>query len=354
MLIKRTMSSGANDLNTVYRPCTVQEVIGQGINKKIIENGLRSGSLPHSLLFTGPAGCGKTTMARIIALGLNCKESNGPTNSPCLNCTCCKATLDQKNLDVIEINVGKDGGKAAVNKVVSDLSFSPLLGRCKVLIFDEAHELTKSAQDLLLKVIEDGFSHVYFIFCTNKPDTLVEAFGTRVTVMYFDRMPDVEMLGVLTNICDFEGVAYKQPVLDYIVEFSSGVPRNAIKYLKQVFDEQSWDIDTVKVMLTGHMLDEDSPDLMEIGKVLKSGNFKSAINLLNKIKNVPEETVRAALAGFFVNQLKWTRSIVDGDKISAALDVLTVPIYLKGRSSHHVLVNYMYKVTRIMKGTLDA
>lgn len=354
MLIKRTMTSGANDLNTVYRPCTVQEVIGQDINKKIIENGLCSGSLPHSLLFTGPAGCGKTTMARIIALGLNCKESEGSTDKPCLGCVCCKATLDQKNLDVIEINVGKDGGKAAVNKVVSDLSFSPLLGRCKVLIFDEAHELTKSAQDLLLKVIEDGFSHVYFIFCTNAPATLIEAFGTRVTTMYFDRMPDVEVLGVLTNICDFEGIPYKQPVLDYIVEFSGGVPRNAIKYLKQVFDEQSWDLGTVKTMLTGHMLDEDSPDLMEIGKALKSGTFKSALGLLNKVKNVPEETIRAALAGFFVNQLKWAKTITEGDKLSAALDILTIPIYLKGRSGHHVLVNYMYKVTRIMKGHSNA
>ena len=108
MLIKRTMTSGANDLNTVYRPCTVQEVIGQDINKKIIESGLRNGSLPHSLLFTGPAGCGKTTMARIIALGLNCRAHVESTDKPCLDCTCCKATLDQKNLDVIEINVGKD------------------------------------------------------------------------------------------------------------------------------------------------------------------------------------------------------------------------------------------------------
>lgn len=350
MLIKRTMPSGANDLHTVYRPCSVQEVIGQETNKKVIENGLRNGSISHSLLFTGPAGCGKTTMARIIALGLNCKDSDSSTDKPCLDCICCKATLNQKNLDVIEINVGKDGGKAAVTKVVSDLSFSPLLGRCKVLIFDEAHELTKSAQDLLLKIIEDGYSHVYFIFCTNKPESLMEAFGSRVTVMYFDRMPDAELLGVLTNICDFEGITYKQPVLDYIVSFSEGIPRNAIKYLKQVFDEQSWDLEIIKTMLTGHLLDEDHPDLMEIGKALKAGSFKEALSLLKKVNNVPEETVRAALAGFFTNQLKWARTVGDGDKLSSALDVLTVPIYVKGRSGHHVLVNCMYKVTRIMKG----
>ena len=178
----------------------------------------------------------------------------------------------------------------------------------------------------------------------------MEAFGSRVTVMYFDRMPDAELLGVLTNICDFEGITYKQPVLDYIVSFSEGIPRNAIKYLKQVFDEQSWDLEIIKTMLTGHLLDEDHPDLMEIGKALKAGSFKEALSLLKKVNNVPEETVRAALAGFFTNQLKWARTVGDGDKLSSALDVLTVPIYVKGRSGHHVLVNCMYKVTRIMKG----
>lgn len=350
MLIKRTMFSGANDLTTTYRPCTVNEVVGNEINKKIIGRCLKNGNLSHSLLFTGPAGCGKTTMARIISLGLNCKNAQVSTDTPCLECDYCMATLDQKNLDVIEINVGKDGGKAAVNQIVKDLSFSPMCCRHKVLIFDEAHELSKSAQDLLLKVVEDGYSHVYFIFCTNKPEKLTDAFVSRVTVMEFGRMPDDKLLETLTNICDFEGIAHKHEVLSYVVEIAKGVPRDAIKYLKQVFDEQSWDLSTIKLMFSGYLIDEDDVNIMEIGKILQTGSFKPAIKLLNKLNNIPEEGIRIALAGFFTNKLKWSRSFTEGDKCSAVLDVITVPIYMTGKPAHHVLVNYFYKIVRIMKG----
>jgi DNA polymerase III subunit gamma/tau len=353
MLIKRTMSSGANDLNTVYRPCTISEVVGNDINKKIIGSCLESGSLSHSLLFTGPAGCGKTTMARIIALGLNCETVETSTDKPCLECRSCKSTLDQKNLDVVEINVGKDGGKAAVNQIVKDLSFAPMFCRYKVLIFDEAHELSKSAQDLLLKVIEDGYSHVYFIFCTNKPEKLTEAFNSRVTLMSFDRMVDDQLLNTLTNICDFEGAPYKAEVLSYIVEISNGVPRNAIKHLKQVFDEQSWDLSTIKLMLSGHALDEDDPNIMEIGKALQAGSFKTALTILSKVK-APEESIRIALAGFFTNKLKWTKSFTAGATYSAILDIITVPIHVTGKPAHHVLVNYLFKTVCIVKGQNNA
>jgi DNA polymerase-3 subunit gamma/tau len=350
MLIKRETSSGANDLQTVYRPCTVDEIIGQELTKKIINTGLKEGSLAHSFLFTGPAGCGKTTMARVIALGLNCKSVEKSTNEPCLDCECCKATLFQKNMDVIEINVGKDGGKGAVTKIVEDLNFAPLMSRYKVLIFDEAHELTKSSQDLLLKVIEDGFSHVYFIFCTNKPEKLAEAFISRTTILKFGYLEDKNLLDILINICEFEGASYDIDVLNYVVDISKGVPRNAIKYLKQVFDEKSWNLVEVKKLLHDHILDEDSADLLELSNTILKGSFRGAVKLLPKFKNIPAESVRVALAGMVTYRLQRARGFDDGDKYSNILDFLTVPIYVTGKPAQHILVNYLYKIARIMKG----
>lgn len=351
MLIKRTSSNGANDLNTTYRPCTVDELIGHDVNKTIISNGLKKGTLSHSLLFTGPAGCGKTTTARILALGLNCEKTEVSTDAPCLECRSCKSTLNQMNLDVIEINVGKSGGKAAVDKITSDLGFSPTLCRNKVLIFDEAHELTKAAQDLLLKEIEDGYSHVYFIFCTNKPEKLSEAFLSRTTNMHFGPLPDTLIQGLLTNICEYEGVQYTPEIIDYIVESAKGAPREAIVSLKAVLDEGSWELSTIKEIISHHSIDEDNPDIMEIGKSILNGKFKQAISVLTKLKAVPEETIRAATAGFFTTKLKYAKTFEEGLKYSRILDIITEPIYQSGKPAHHILVNYIFKsVYIIVKG----
>ena len=188
MLVKRTSRTGANDLNTVYRPCTVNEVLGNKTNVNIIRKSLDKNTLSHTLLFTGDAGCGKTTAARIIALGLNCEQNDKPTSNPCLQCMSCRSILNLNSMDVMEINVGQSGGKDAVDSVARDLPSAPFGVRYKVIIFDEAHKLTSAAQDLLLKIIEDGYGHVYFVFCTNKPEKLTDAFIGRCSVMHFGRI----------------------------------------------------------------------------------------------------------------------------------------------------------------------
>ena len=171
MIIRRATKSGSNDLVVAYRPCLIDEMLGNDANKKMIKNALDTKRIPHTQLFSGPPGCGKTTAARIVSLGLNC-EINGVSSQPCLKCKTCKTILEGSCADVKEINVGQSGGKDHVDKVIRDLSYAPFAANYKVLIFDEAHELTSAAKDLLLKPIENGYSHVYFIFCTNKPDKI--------------------------------------------------------------------------------------------------------------------------------------------------------------------------------------
>jgi len=351
MLVKRSVNTAANDLTTVYRPYTIDELIGHEANKSIISNGLKANSLSHLMLFTGPSGCGKTTAARIIALGLNCESVKKSTDTPCLECNSCRRIMAQKSLDVMEINVGEDSGKAAVAKLTADLMFAPFECRYKVLIFDEAHKLSTAAQDLLLKKVEDGFKHVYFIFCTNKPEKLEDTFISRASVgkMQFGRMVGPDMAELLINICEYEGASFEVPIIDAIIDAAKGSPRTAIGILKNVMDEGSWELSKVKILL-GEFLDETDPNIMEISKCIMSGKFKPAIKVLDKVKNVPEDSIRIAIAGFFCTVLKRSPGGQKSINASHVLDVITVPLPYTGKPSYHVLVNMIYKASLIMSG----
>jgi len=350
MLVRRESRTGANDLHTIYRPCTVDELLGNVTNRNMIKKGLDSGDLSHTFLFTGDAGCGKTTAARVIALGLNCEAENLiMTSKPCLECPACTEILNQNSLDLKEINVGMDGGKDAVTSVVRDLPSSPFNLRYKVIIFDEAHKLTPAAQDLLLKVIEDGYHHVYFIFCTNKPEKLTSAFISRCNVMHFGRISQDLMLDMLKNVAEFEAMNYSLEVLNYIAEESRGVPRDALVYLKQVNDEGSWALESVKEIV-GLALDEESPQIVEISKALLKCDFNAAVKLYDKIKKKTQaESVRIGIAAYLVGCLKRARGNNNADKFSRALDVVTVPIYEQGRPGDYKLYNYLYKISKALR-----
>lgn len=350
MLVRRDSRTGANDLHTVYRPCTVDEVLGNTTNMNIIKKGLDNGDLSHAFLFTGDAGCGKTTAARIIALSLNCEE-NGPSSKPCLGCASCRSILNHNSLDVMEINAGStDGGKGRVEAVAKDLSSAPFMSKYKVIIFDEAHEITPAAQNLLLKVIEDGYAHVYFIFCTNKPEKLTGAFVDRCSVMHFGRISQELIYKMLLNVAEFEAMEFNTEVMEFIAREARGVPRNALVWLKQTSDEGSWTMEAAKDIVDV-ALDADDPQIIEISKTLIKGNFKPAWQAYDKIKKkAPAEKVRIGIMSYFVGCLKRAKNYTEGNKFSEVVDILSVPIYEKGLPGDYKLINYLYKVTKVIKG----
>lgn len=348
MIIKRESRTGANDLQTVYRPCRVDEIVGHETEKKVIRGNLDGGKTPHSYLFTGPPGCGKTTTARIVALGLNCEK--GTSSKPCLECGSCKSVLNHNSLDVQEVNVGAYGNKADVLKIIEDLPTAPFNSRFKVIIMDEAHELTSAACEALLKIIEDGYSHVYFIFCTSKPHELKnEAFVGRCSGMRFGRISIVLIYDLLKNVAEYEGFEYKADILDYLAKESAGVPRQGLVWLKQVEDESSWTIQAAK-QITGVFLDESDAQIIELSKALIKRDWVKAVSLYGKLNKLPAETVRVAVCGFFVGSLKRSRTLKDGIKYSKILDFLTIPIYESGKAGEHRFYNYMFKTIDILRG----
>lgn len=347
MLVKRLSRSGANDLHTVFRPCTVDEFLGNTQNMNTLRRGLDSGNLPHSLLFTGDPGCGKTTAARIVALGLNCLSFKYPTSTPCLACESCQAILDSNDLDVIEINVGADSGKDAVSNLVRDLSQSPFRSRFKVLIFDEAHRLTSAAQALLLKVIEEGYSHVYFIFCTNEPEKLSNAFLSRCSVMNFYRMSKDTIKELLINVATYEAMPLETSIFDLIAEECAGVPRTALIWLKQINDEGSWTLEAAQKVV-GSLISVEDGDIADICRYILNGSFREALNVFDRIKSKTEvETLRIGILAYFNGCLRKAKNYTSGILFSKLMDLFSIPIFERGKPGEFKLCNLIFKAVCI-------
>jgi len=350
MIIRRDTKTGANDLNTVYRPCKIDELVGHTTNKKILKKNLNAGSIPHTMLFTGPPGCGKTTAARIVALGLNCEKAEVMTASPCLECDSCVSILeDQNSFDVMELNVAQSGGKDAVDYVLRDLAMAAF-GRYKIIIFDEAHKLTPSAQSLLLKTMEDGYKHVYFIFCTNHPEKLQiredDAFIQRCVVMKFGRLRTNLIESLLTNVCQFEGVNYSPPILKYVADESEGTPRKALVWIQQIMQEESWTIEAAQEIV-GSLTEDVHPALITLNRALVKGQWRESIKIYNELKSIPTESIRLSAAGYFSGCLARSTRVLEGKKFSEILDVITTPIREAGKPGRDKFLNYMFKIIYI-------
>lgn len=355
MLIKRVFKNRSNSLQTAYRPCTIDEFVGNAVSKKTLKNYLDSNKLPHTLLFSGPAGTGKTTAARIVAMGLNCESVDISTSQPCLKCASCISILNGSSMDVIEHNIGKEGGKSDMNEVVDRLPFAPFNSRNKVIIFDEAHKLTDAAKDLLLKDSEDGYSYIYFIFCTNRPEELQSkkpggnAFLSRCTKVTFDALPQDQLHYILTNVLEFEGTVYNEEVLNLIIAETKGIPRDALVALDAVITEGSWTMDTASTILGG-VAAENAPAIVDLSKSLIAGKWLESCKHYELLaKTVSIEGIRVAVCGYFVGCLKRSTKFADARKFSMMLDVIIDPIYTTGKPGEQIFYHKMFKVVNLIK-----
>ncbi len=147
-----------------YRPQTFVEVIGQDAIATTLKNAIKLGRIGHAYLFTGPRGVGKTSMARIFAKALNCKD--GPTDKPCGKCPGCMEIENSRSLDVLEIDGASNRGIEDIRALRENVRFSPASGKYKIYIIDEVHQITTDGFNALLKTLEEPPPHVKFIFAT--------------------------------------------------------------------------------------------------------------------------------------------------------------------------------------------
>lgn len=227
-LVKR----GDGDFHQAYRPCRISEVYGRDEIKAVIKDGLDNERLPHAVLLHGESGTGKTTIARIIALGLNCDR--GPTSEPCCECANCRGTIAGNSLAFLEQNSADLNGVENMRRLRGDFNSAPLGGGDKkIYLFDESHGLSKPSQNILLKSVEDSRDHLFFLFCSTEPEGVIQTLRNRCMEFEFTALNPEVMWDLLFNVLSEEDYRPNMEVMEEIVEKVEGRPRNALHELQR-------------------------------------------------------------------------------------------------------------------------
>jgi DNA polymerase-3 subunit gamma/tau len=217
-----------------YRPETFAELIGQSQVTDPLRTALRTDRVNHAYLFSGPRGCGKTTSARILARCLNCAE--GPTDTPCGVCaSCVELSRDGGgSLDVVEIDAASHGGVDDARDLRERAIFAPARDRYKIFILDEAHMVTSTGFNALLKIVEEPPEHVKFIFATTEPEKVIGTIRSRTHHYPFRLVPPAQMLEYVQQLCESENVTVEPGVLSLVVRAGGGSVRDTLSLLDQL------------------------------------------------------------------------------------------------------------------------
>src|SRR2546426_12107588 len=233
-------------LDRKYRPQDFDEVVGQEPVVRTLKNAIAGGQVRQAYLFAGPRGPGKTSLARILAKGLNCEQ--GPTPNPDKTCHACVAIANGTSLDVVEMDAASQRGIDDIREIRERVVLQPAEGRYKVYILDEAHQLTDAAWNALLKLIEEPPPHLLFVFCTTELSKVLPTVRSRCQTFVFQRPRLPELIRKLRLIADGEGIDVPDSALGLIARGARGAYRDAVSTLDQLASATEKEI-TVQAVL---------------------------------------------------------------------------------------------------------
>ena len=258
------------NLYNEYRPDKFDELYG---NEEIVNSLVslfKADKVPHVFLFTGPSGCGKTTLARIIRTELECSDA-----------------------DYLEVDSADFRGIDTIRGIRANMVYAPQQGPCRVILLDEVHQLTKDAQDALLKALEDTPEHIYFILATTNPEKLIPTVKTRCTTYEVSPLSREDMSELLCDITRHEEKEIHSEALANIIKTAKGSPRLAINALESIIN--------ISLKLQSKAVfsaDDAETRCKDLAKALVSKpTWKKIAGILKTMEDDPE-TVRRGVIGY--------------------------------------------------------
>jgi DNA polymerase-3 subunit gamma/tau len=300
-----------------HRPTELEELKGNENTISALNKLLSKDDCPHAFLLSGPTGCGKTTLGRIIGSKLNCIGS-----------------------DFREVNSADFRGIDTIRDIIKQTAYKPLEGACRVWMIDECHRLTADAQSALLKVLEDCPAHVYFILCTTDPQKLLPTIIGRCSQFTVQLLSEDQIASLVRKVAKLEGEKLDKEVWEQIAIDSQGHARNALQILEQVLavePEQRFEMAKRSA--------EEQSQTIELCRALldQKGTvtWKKVALILTGLQDQDPETIRKAVLGYCKTIL------LKGNENQRAIMVMEIFLDNLYSSGFPGLIYYCYSV---MKG----